>query len=50
MLFLETGIAAEKIGDNGTGEVYLFYAPDTTMTFGEEHLRALPDREYTRVV
>jgi adenine-specific DNA-methyltransferase len=58
VLFLETGIAAEKVGANGTGylgsgsgkDVYLFYAPDTTTTFGEEHLRALPDGDATRVV
>ena len=58
VLFLETGVAAEKVGANGTGylgsgsgiDVYLFYAPDTTTTFGEELLRALPDGEATRVV
>ena len=58
VLFLETGIAAEKVGVNGTGyvgsgsgkDVYLYYAPDTTTTFGEEHLRALPESETERVV
>jgi adenine-specific DNA-methyltransferase len=58
VLFLETGIAAEKISANGAGyvgsgggkDVYLFYAPDTTTTFGEERLRALPDGEAERVV
>jgi len=50
-LFLETGIAAEKVNENGTGyvgsgngkDVYLFYAPDTTTIFGEDELDALPD-------
>jgi adenine-specific DNA-methyltransferase len=58
VLFLESGIAAERVGENGTGyvgtgngkDVYLYYAPDTTTTFGEEHLRALPEGEATRVV
>ncbi len=57
-LFLETGIAAETVSANGTGyvgsgggkDVYLFYASDMTTTFGEEHLRALPDGNSTRVV
>jgi len=52
-LFLETGIAAEKVAENGAGyvgsgggkDVYLFYAPGTTTVFDEEHLRALPDGE-----
>jgi adenine-specific DNA-methyltransferase len=58
ILFLETGVAAEKVGANGTGyvgsgggkDVYLFYAPDATTTFGEEHLAALPDGGTGRVV
>jgi adenine-specific DNA-methyltransferase len=58
ILFLETGIAAERVSANGTGyvgtgngkDVYLFYAPDTTTTFGEEHLRELPEGEAERVV
>ncbi len=58
VLFLETGVAAEKVGANGTGyvgsgggkDVYLFYAPDATTTFGEEHLAALPDGGTGRVV
>jgi len=58
VLFLETGVAAEKVGENGTGyvgsgsrkDVYLFYAPDATTTFGGEELRALPDGGAERVV
>lgn len=58
VLFLETGIATEKASMNGTGyvgsgsrkDVYLFYVPDKTTVFGEEHLRALPDGEGARVV
>jgi DNA modification methylase len=58
VLFLETGIAAEKVSANGTGyvgsgdgkDVYLFYAPDTTTTFGDDDLVALPEGEGTRVV
>ncbi len=50
-LFLETGIAAEKVNENGTGyvgsgngkDVYLFYASDVTTTFGEDELKALTD-------
>jgi DNA modification methylase len=58
VLFLETGVALEKVSANGTGylgsgngkDVYLFYAPDTATTFGEDDLMALPEGEGTRVV
>jgi adenine-specific DNA-methyltransferase len=58
VLFLETGVAAESVAVNGMGyvgsgsgkDVYLFYAPDETMVFSEEHLKALPDGEEARVV
>jgi hypothetical protein len=58
VLFLETGIAAEKVSANGTGylgsgggkDVYLFYAPDTTTTFGEDDLMALPEGGGMRVI
>lgn len=58
VLFLETGVAAESVALNGMGyvgsgsgkDVYLFYAPDQTTVFSEEHLRALPDGEDARVV
>ncbi|WP_047866597.1 site-specific DNA-methyltransferase [Rubrobacter aplysinae] len=50
VLFLETGRAAESIAEDGSGyigaangaEMYLFYVPDQTATFGEDELAALP--------
>ena len=58
VLFLETGIAGEKVSANGTGyvgsgngkDVYLFYSPETSTTFGEDDLMALPEGEGRRVV
>jgi hypothetical protein len=51
-------VHAERVSANGTGyvgsgngkDVYLFYAPETITTFGEDDLMALPEGDGRRVV